>query len=677
MFSTQAPDANLFRSLFEKAPDAMIVVDGQGVIVLTNAHAERLFGYAAGALNGLQVEALLPAALRQAHTAHRTHYVSSPRERTMGAGYELTGVRADGQSFPVEIGLSPVAASQGTLYAASIRDISETQRVRQAQERTRFDAAMAQMGRHLLEATYHEKAVDAIPGLVATTLDIPATAIIINHPYRPGLRAIASKGLPQAVLESLSNTTALLSVMCAKMPEVDEQPPMQGRVIEVLRGICPSLSRDYQDAAIAPLPDRHGPMGVLLALAHQKGCFVRDRLNFLQSAANILAASIQRGRSEEQLAHSQRLDALGQLTGGIAHDFNNLLTVISGNLQLLEIDVLEDQTTRKTLASASRAVERGATLTRKLLAFSRRQHLLPRAVRTVQLLADLSEMLGRTLDGRITVTAECNNEVPAVYADQGELEAALINLALNARDAMPRGGRLAVAARSYNVANVEEDPRLAPGAYVVFTVSDNGEGIPAEILEHVLEPFFTTKEADKGSGLGLSMVYGFVKQSGGHFHIESQVGHGTRVELFLPAAASATTEEAMSAPSSQGHETVLVVEDEQEVRRVAVAFLRTLGYVPCEAGDAATALALLARRSNIDLLFTDIVLGGEMTGFELAAKAREKHPRLPVLFTSGYEYASLDIDPRAFGTFELLRKPYRREQLGVAVRRALDRDSGK
>ena len=676
MFSKQATDANLFRSLFEAAPDAMIVVDRQGVIVLTNAHAERLFGYEEGALVGLQVEALLPLALRQAHVAHRAQYVAHPRERAMGAGYELTGIRADGRSFPVEIGLSPVAASREMLYAASIRDVSETQRARQAQERSRFDVALTQMGRHLLEATYHEKAIDEIPGLVATTLDIPAMAIIINHPYRAGLRAIASKGLPQAALESLSGNPDLLDVVCSPMLEVDEQPPAQGSAIEILRSICPSLSRDYQDAALVSLPDRQGPMGVLLVLAHKKDCFDRDRLNFLQSVANILSGSIQRGRSEEQLAHSQRLDALGQLTGGIAHDFNNLLTVISGNLQLLETDVPDDPATRKTLASALRAVERGATLTRKLLTFSRRQHLLPRAVRTVQLLADLNEMLGRTLDERITVTAECNNEVPAVYADEGELEAALINLALNARDAMPRGGRLAIAARSYNVADAEEDPRLTPGSYVVFSVSDNGEGIPPEILEHVLEPFFTTKEVGKGSGLGLSMVYGFVKQSGGHFHIESQVGYGTRVELFLPAAASATAEEATAAPSRRGHETVLLVEDEPEVRRVGVAFLRTLGYIPCEAGDAATALELLSKHPGIDLLFTDIVLGGSMTGFELAAKAHRQHPKLPVLFTSGYEYASMGIDTSAFGAFDLLRKPYRREQLAAAVRRVLDRDNG-
>ncbi|OOG50073.1 MULTISPECIES: PAS domain-containing hybrid sensor histidine kinase/response regulator [unclassified Rhodanobacter] len=674
MFSKQAPDANLFRSLFEMAPDAMIVVDRQGVIVLTNAHAERLFGYGAGTLAGLKVEALLPAALRQAHIAHRTHYMSNPRERPMGAGYELTGVRADGQSFPVEIGLSPVAASMGTLYAASIRDISETQRARQALERARFDAAMAQMGRRLLEATHHKQAIGEMPELVATTLDIPAMAILLTDPRHVRLQVPASMGLPQAVLESLSGDPALHAMTRSATPDVDDQPPAQGAVIESLRRICPSLSGDYQDAALVFLPDRHGPLGLLLALAHQKGYFDRDRLNFLQSVANILAASIQRERSEEQLAHAQRLDALGQLTGGIAHDFNNLLTVISGNLQLLEADMPDDQATRETVESASRAVERGAALTRKLLTFSRRQHLLPHAVQTVQLLADLSDMLGRTLGERIVVTAECAKTTPAVYADSGELEAALINLALNARDAMPRGGRLGITARSHNVVSVEEDAKLQPGSYVVFAVSDNGVGMPPEILAHVLEPFFTTKEAGKGSGLGLSMVYGFVKQSGGHLNIESQLGFGTRVELYLPVAVSAHTEEPLVMTSRQGHETVLVVEDESEVRRVAIAFLRTLGHPTFEANDATTALERLAEHPEIDLLFTDIVLGGDMTGFELAALARERYPHLPVLFTSGYEYAAMDIDTSASGAFELLRKPYRREQLGAAMRRVLDRD---
>ena len=670
--SQQAADANLFRSLFETAPDAMLVVDRQGTIVLVNEHAERLFGYASGTLTGLPIEALMPAGVRQAHVVHRTHYMSSPRVRPMGAGYELTGVRSDGQSFPVEIGLSPVASSLGTLYAASIRDISETQRARQALERARFDEVVAQISRRLLEATAHdEQAIGAIPGLIAATLGIPATAILLIDSHRLGLQVPASFGLPPTALAHVPGNAALQAIAGNAMLEADNQ----AAAIASLRKACPPLADDFADAAMVSLPDRQGPMGLLLALSNEHGAFDRDRLQFLQSVANILAAAIQRGRSEEQLAHSQRLDALGQLTGGIAHDFNNLLTVISGNLQLLEADAPEDPATRETLESASRAVERGAALTRKLLAFSRRQHLLPRAVRTVQLLADLSDMLSRTLGERISVTVECASDVPAVYADPGELEAALLNLALNARDAMPRGGRLSIKASRHAVASTDDDARLAPGDYVMFSVADTGTGMRPEILAHVLEPFFTTKGPGKGSGLGLSMVYGFVKQSGGHLGIDSQEGRGTRVKLYLPVAAASSSEEPPLPLSRKGHETVLVVEDEPEVRRVAMAFLRTLGYVPLEAADVEIAWQLLSTHAGIDLLFTDIVLGGDMTGFELAAKAREHYPHLSVLFTSGYEYASLDIDTHAFGAFELLRKPYRREQLDGSIRRVLDRES--
>lgn len=672
MFSKHAPDASLFRSLFETAPDAMVVVDMRGVIVLANAHAERLFGYEAGMLAGLPVEALLPAAVRQAHIAHRTHYMSSPRVRPMGAGYELTGVRADGQSFPVEIGLSPVASAFGTLYAASIRDISETQRARQALQRARFDAIVAQISRRLLEAMHDEQAVGEIPNLIAATLGIPAAAIMLIDPHNATLQMPAFIGLPKEALAEVSGNAALQAIVSRAAGEPDDQ----AAVIAGLREACPVLVDGFADAAMLPLLDRRGPTGLLLALSREQGTFDRDRLQFLQSVANILAAAVQRGRSEEQLAHAQRLDALGQLTGGIAHDFNNLLTVISGNLQLLEADASEDVATRETLESASRAVERGAALTRKLLAFSRRQHLLPRAVGTVQLLADLSDMLGRTLGERITVIAECAASVPSVYADPGELEAALLNLALNARDAMPRGGRLSITARPHHVSGSDVDPRLASGAYVMFAVTDTGSGMRPEILTHVLEPFFTTKGAGKGSGLGLSMVYGFVKQSGGHLNIDSHEGRGTRVELYLPAASTEAVSDDVQVPASRkGHETVLVVEDEAEVRRVAMAFLRTLGYVTLEAGDAESALRLLSDSPGIDLLFTDIVLGGDMTGFELAAKVREQYPHLPVLFTSGYEYASLEIDPHAFGAFELLRKPYRREQLGSAIRRVLDREA--
>lgn len=666
-------DAGLFRALFETAPDAMVVIDRRGDIVLVNPQAEQLFGYAAGTLTGRPIETLVPAAVRQAHVAHRNRYMDDPRVRPMGAGYELTGRRADGQTFPVEIGLSPIAAADGTLFAASIRDISETQRARQALVRARYDACVAQVGRRVLEAAHDEKIFDEIPALIAVTLEIPAVAVLLVDPHRAGLHVQSSTGLSTALLDALRDDP-VAAAMAGNAPAEAEADTPTRAAIDWLGACCPPLADGgFADAAVAPLLDRRAPMGYLLALARGRGRFDRDRLHFLQSLANILSAAVQRSRSEERLAHAQRLDALGQLTGGIAHDFNNLLTVISGNLQLLEAEATPDPATRETIESAARAVERGAALTRKLLAFSRRQHLLPRAIHPAQLLFDLDDMLKRTLGERIAVAIECPRDVAAVYADPGELEAALINLALNARDAMPHGGRLSIAARMRRVAADDDAARLPPGDYVAFTVSDTGLGMSPEVLARALEPFFTTKEAGKGSGLGLSMVYGFVEQSGGHLQIHSQLGYGTRIELCLPCATAAgsAVEAAAASASQRGHETVLVVEDEAEVRRIAVAFLQSLGYATREAADAAGALALLAAQPEIDLLFSDVVLGDGMTGFELAARAREQRPGLPVLLASGYEYASVDV---AAGTFELLRKPYRREQLALALKRVLDRE---
>lgn len=666
-----AVDAGLFRTLFETAPDAMIVIDRGGTIVLVNPQAERLFGHAPGTLVGLPVETLMPAAVQQAHVAHRTRYMACPRVRPMGAGYELTGLRADGQAFPVEIGLSPVSAGGETLYAASIRDISETQRARQALVRARYDACAALLGRRLVEATHYRDIFDEMPALIAATLDAPAVALLLTDPHRADLHANASTGLPDALLDALHDETMVAAMLedAATAAHTASAPA----VIDRLAARYPPLAAaGFADAVLVPLFDHRATTGYLLALAHAPGHFDRDRRHFLQSLANLLSSAVQRFRSEEQLAHAQRLEVVGQLTGGIAHDFNNLLTVISGNLQLLELETPADPAMRDTIESAARAVERGTTLTRKLLAFSRRQRLLPRALHPARLLADLAGMLGRTLGERISVSAACPHDVPAVYADPGELEAALINLALNARDAMPDGGRLKITAAARRVDDDGDTQGLAPGTYVAFSVVDTGTGMPPHVLAHALEPFFTTKEAGKGSGLGLSMVYGFARQSGGHVQIHSQSGQGTRVELCLPVAAAAAggAEETGMPAVRHGHECVLVVEDEAEVRRIAVAFLHSLGYATCEAAEAEGALALLATRTDIDLLFSDIVLGDGMTGFELAAKARAHRPGLPVLFASGYEYAATGTEAGRGDGSELLRKPYRREQLALALRRA-------
>jgi nitrogen-specific signal transduction histidine kinase/CheY-like chemotaxis protein len=390
--------------------------------------------------------------------------------------------------------------------------------------------------------------------------------------------------------------------------------------------------------------------------------------------AHLLAATMQRFRTEEQLAHAQRLDAVGQLTGGVAHDFNNMLTVISGNLQLLEPDLADRPQSQEILGSALRAVGRGAELTRKLLAFARRQRLNPQSIDPRKLLNELCPILARTLGEPIKVSVDCESESPNVFVDPGELDTAILNLALNARDAMPRGGTLYLAERVQVIANAESTADLAPGSYVVITVRDTGFGMPPDVLARAFEPFFTTKESGRGSGLGLSMVYGFVKQSGGHLVADSRLGYGTRIDLYLPAARlkEPAQDAASPASTSGGKETVLVVEDEAEVRSIAVAFLNSLGYSTCEASDGEQGLRLLQDRSDVRLLFTDVILGSGMDGHELARAAQRARPDLRVLLTSGYEHPAAGSDAGGAKPLPLLRKPYRREQLAAAVRASLD-----
>ena len=669
---TEAGDTDLFRALFDTAPDAMIVVDREGRIVLANPQAERLFGYTTGELAGNLVEVLLPEAARGGHVQHRDNYMGNPRVRPMGAGYELTGIRRSGETFPVEIGLSPIRAGETTLFAASIRDISETRRVRQALTRARHDTFAAQIGRLALESASYETAVESTPALIASALEIGTVVVLFTDPRRDRLAVRSEVALPPSLRESLA-TALPQAALFAEFP----RHTTAGATLKSLDAarfaqLRPALAQaGFRDLAIVPLFDRYEPMGAIVALSKKQDAFERDALHFLQSVANLLAAAIQRSRSEEQLAHSQRLDAVGQLTGGIAHDFNNLLTVVSGNLQLMEAGLADHPELGEMIDSALRAVGHGAALTRKLLAFARRQRLTPREIEPAQLLADLRQMLQRTLGERIEITVECRDDVPPVFADPGELDAALINLALNARDAMPRGGALRISARRNIYAG---DGEIDPGTYVVFRVADTGSGMAPEVLARALEPFFTTKGSGKGNGLGLSMVYGFVKQSGGRVAIESTPGAGTHVDLYLPARSlDRTAQPQAAAPATPhvGRESILVVEDERDVRTIATAFLRSLGYTTYEAESGERALEALNAHPDVALLFTDVVLGSGMTGVDLAREARRLRPGLPVLLASGYEHAMLDGE--AHDSLDLLRKPYSRVDFANAIRRVLDR----
>jgi PAS domain S-box-containing protein len=643
----------MYELLFDTAPDAMIVVDRSGRIVRANAQAECLFGYDAKQLLGVAIEALMPERARRAHESHRAGYAANPRVRPMGTGQELTGQKRDGQQFPVEIALSPIETADGKLFVASVRDVSETQRARQALVRARYDACVAQIGQLALAAPNLDSAIASTPQLVAEALGVDGVAILFRHTQLKRMQVRATYGVEHDLLDALPWPQLLAQSDFA-------QPRAAGLGVS-----------GFRSHTLVPLIDLDEPAGALLVLHREPRQFDRDALHFLQSVANLLAAAMQRIRMEEQLSHAQRLEAIGQLTGGIAHDFNNLLTVISGNLQILEDELVDRPEAHAIIGSALRAVGRGAELTRKLLAFARRQRLAPRACDPPKLLDELGAMLRRTLGEAVQLTITCPTSIAQVFADPAQLDAALVNLALNARDAMPRGGRLSITAEERHIAQDEATEDLKSGDYVVFSVRDTGLGMTTDILARAFEPFFTTKEHGKGSGLGLSMVYGFVKQSGGHVDVDSQLGYGTRIDLYLPVAAGAgaRSSETHAQSVSRGNECVLVVEDEVDVRDIAVRFLHSLGYTVLAAADADSALEQLVVRADIALLFSDVVLGTGMSGIELAAAARRLRPSLNVLLTSGYEHSS---GGQTGIEFPLLQKPYRREELSVAVRAVLD-----
>ena len=655
----------MFPQLFHAVPDALIVVDEAGRIAIANRQAERLFGYAEDRLAGLGVEQLIPEDARQRHRYHRHDYMQAPRIRPMeGAGMALIGQRRDGSQFPVEIALSPLQTDEGPRYLASIRDVSETQRARAALVRARHDALVARIGQEGVGLADGEELIARLPQLLGAALGAEAVAIAFLKD-KPLLEVKACFGVPTLSpgLFDASKEWLQLSSGC---PLVIDDLQAKSRPLPLLGG-------ETGSGAVVPLINREHPMGVIVVRCGGQRALDHDAMHLLRSIANLVAGMIQRRRTEEQLAHAQRLDAIGQLTGGIAHDFNNLLTVMSGSLQLLAERSSGDPESADLIACASRSACRGAELTRKLLAFGRRQRLSPSAVSPPRLLEDLEKMLGRTLGESIRLSVDCPSTIPPVYADAAQLDSALVNLVLNARDAMPQGGAIHLSVRE--VRDEAQDAMAAHlhEARIEFRVEDTGHGMAAETMARACEPFFTTKQAGHGSGLGLSMVYGFAEQSGGQLRIKSRLGHGTRVTLTLPATPAAGELECAPAPRIlEGHgECVLVVEDEPEVRDIAIAFLASLGYRAVAVGNAGEALALLSRRRDVAALFTDVMLGGGMNGARLAIEARAAHPELAVLLTSGYEDAQL-LEQSRTREHALLRKPYSREDLAAALRRCLE-----
>ena len=672
-------EPSVYRSLFLAYPDALLLVDNRGVIVLANPAAAELLGYTTDELAGLPVETLVPEGVRSRHADYRGAYARDPRPRAMGTHAELVARRRDGSEVVVEIALSPLQDGGLPYVVTAIRSVAAYPRVRQALQRARYNDFVAQVGHLAVDTRDPHELLRRVPSVVAEALEVDAAAVFLLEPDRQSLRVASAFG---SVLDAASPPryanradTPIGWVMANSVPLIAPDLEQENRFDVPDR----LLLFGARSALGVPLNDKGTIIGVLAAWSVRVRDFADAEVRFMEALSALLATSLQRTQAEARLSHAQRLEAVGQLTGGIAHDFNNLLTIIQGNLQVLEDHraLAADAGAQQMLAAATRASRRGAELTGKLLAFSRRQMLSPSRVDIGTLLHSLADMLRRTVDQRIRIEVDTPPSCPPCLADAGQLESALLNIAINSRDAMPDGGLISFTCRPCTELPADVAAELGGGAdsaagYVAIEIADTGEGMPEDVRERAFEPFFTTKESGRGTGLGLSTVYGFVRQSKGTIRLASAPGAGTTVTIILrrpPDDVAATGRESEHENPVPAGLRVLLVEDEPEVRNVVRHHLEWLGCRVEEFGNGEQALASLVLPARRDLLLTDVMLGPGMRGTELARQVLARYPATAVLLMSGYSAET--IEGTGALAWEVLRKPFDRAALAHAVARAV------
>ena len=496
----------------------------------------------------------------------------------------------------------------------------------------------------------------------------------------------------------LSNTAAPATWPLPAAPPPETLIESQGRIAAtapVVQGKLP-LGSVYVRAVLEPLSrrlQRYAAIGMLVAMALllaavlgvAQAATTRVNRELAASNAQLESEIAEREHAEEALRQAQKMEAIGQLTGGVAHDFNNVLQVILGNLSTVQFrlrrdDAINPESLRRLIESAIRAGERAAVLTAQLLAFSRRQPLQPKSLDANRLLSGMSDILHRTLGEAIEVETVLGARLWQTLADANQLESAILNLVVNARDAMPKGGKLTIETANTYLDEVYTagEPDLGPGQYVVIAVTDTGHGMPPDIVAKAFDPFFTTKGIGQGTGLGLSQVYGFIKQSGGHAKIYSEVGAGTTVKLYVPRVdGQSAADDAIAAitPPRGAREVILVVEDEADVRSYVVELLRDLDYEIIEAADGQSALTVLETEGEIDLLFTDVGLPGGLNGRQLADEVKRRRPGIKILYATGYARNAIVHQGRLDAGVELITKPFSSAALAARIRHILDEKS--
>jgi PAS domain S-box-containing protein len=583
----------------------------------------------------------------------------------------------DGRPYWIELDIAPIRDDQGaqTHWVAVQRDITE----RKASEDrlNRYAArltAMVDALRHLADIDLSSpQLMQRLAELAQRMTDSDGAGIVGIEGGQATCIACVGEAAPMlgtslragAIVRALAQADAGARIV-ADAAALDDQDA----------DIADAARLGLRSVMIAPLPGQTTRAMALKVFRADPGAYDALDSESLTIFAEAAGALLRKLGLEAQLRRAQRLEAVGQLTGGVAHDFNNLLTIILGNAEMLA-EALEDDRLRVLAEMTQTAAERGSELTGRLLAFARRQPLDPAPTDVNALLAEMDGLLRRTLGGEVQIETVRGGGLWRALVDGAQLESAVLNLCINARDAMPDGGRLTIETGNVflDQAYADSAEEVAPGQYVMVAISDTGAGMAPEIAARAFEPFFTTKPVGRGSGLGLSMVFGFAKQSRGHVKIYSEPGQGTTVRLYLPRAHQAAATVPQPQPAQRvegGGETVLVAEDDPMVRSHVAALLRDLGYRVIAVADAAAALDTLRGGAAVDLLFTDVVMPGGINGRELAERARALRPGLPVLFTSGYTENAIVHHGRLDPGVLLLAKPYRRRELAAKIRQALD-----